>query len=76
MRKFIKKITWIYIRFVQKILITIFLSLTYILVFPFSWLYLLIFKNSEMSNKFEIKNSYWIKTKDLSTNIDEYTIQS
>ena len=76
MRKFIKKITWIYIRFVQKILITILLSLTYFLVIPFSWLFMVIFKPSQVFHSFKEKTSYWNKSQTLSLEIEEYKEQS
>jgi hypothetical protein len=76
MMKTLKKIMWIYIRFVQKILITILLTLTYFLVIPFSWLYMLIFKSALVTQNFTISQTYWSKTSKLSNTIEEFTEQS
>lgn len=76
MIKKLKKIMWIYIRFVQKILITIFLTLTYFFIIPFSWIYLVIFKPSKVSKSFQLKKSYWQKVNDLGSDIDDYKMQS
>jgi hypothetical protein len=75
MKRF-KKILWIYIRFVQKILITIFLSITYFVVIPFSWLFIIFFKPKYIFNKFEIKESYWNTIKPIQNSISEYKEQS
>lgn len=74
--KSLKKILWIYIRFVQKILITLFLTITYFTAIPFSWLYLLIFKPRHILYKFKIKNSYWIPLQFMQNNISEFKEQS
>ncbi len=76
MMKTLKKIMWIYIRFVQKILITILLTLTFFLVIPFSWLYMLIFKSALVKQNFTMSQTYWIKTSKLSNTIEEFTEQS
>lgn len=76
MIKQLKKIMWIYIRFVQRILMTILLTLTYFLVIPFSWLYMIIFKHKQNFPSFTIKSSYWTDAPILKSNIEEFIEQS
>jgi len=73
MKKFFiswKKITWIYVRFIQKILITFFLTLTYVLVFPFSWFFHLIFTKDKLLKRFKKDTTYW-KSCDVISDIPE-----
>jgi len=73
--KGIKKILWIYIRFVQKILITILLTLTYITIIPFSWLFMVLFRQQDRNNSIE-KKSHWIKVSAIQISLSEYKEQS
>ncbi len=74
--KSLKKILWIYIRFVQRILITIFLTITYFAVIPFSWLFMIFNKPKYIFNKFEIKESYWNTIKPVQNSVSEHKEQS
>jgi hypothetical protein len=65
-----------YIRFVQKILITILLSLLYFIGFGLTYLFLLIFKPSLLISRFKIKDSYWQMAKDYETNLEDSMHQS
>lgn len=71
-----KKIVWIYIRFVQKILINILLTITYIVFFPLTWLVYLFFIREKLYRKFIKKSSYWKSETILNDDIDFYTNQS
>lgn len=73
---FWKKITWIYVRFIQKILINIFLTMTYILVFPFLWLFHYLFTKEKLLNKFKTMPSYWKPCNTINSDIDNYLNQS
>jgi hypothetical protein len=76
MKGALKRITWIYIRFVQKILINIFLTLTYFFVIPFNWLYLIIFRRKQITRKFSQNQTYWQKVPEHKNQIEEYLTQS
>lgn len=76
MKEALKRITWIYIRFVQKILINIFLTLTYFLVIPFNWLYLVIFRRKQFISKFSSNETYWQKVPEHKNDLEEYLTQS
>ncbi len=52
---------WIYIRFVQKILIAIFLSITFVLVFPITWLFMALFSSQGIRQGFKKAETYWHK---------------
>ena len=71
-----KKITWIYIRFVQKILITVLLTVTYLFIFPLTWLMYQIFHREKLFRKYTKKTSYWKAESILSDDIDQFTNQS
>jgi hypothetical protein len=71
-----KKLIWIYIRFVQKILINIFLTLTYILVFPLTYVFYMIFTKDKINNKFKICSGYWQKASIYSDEPKDYINQS
>lgn len=71
-----KKITWIYIRFIQKILINVLLTATYLLIFPLTWVMYHIFHREKLYGKFTKKSSYWKLESILNDNIDHYTNQS
>jgi len=73
---FWKKITWIYVRFIQKILINIFLTLTYVLMFPFLWLFHYLFTKEKLIKKFRISASYWESCNNVNSDIDSYLNQS
>lgn len=67
---------WVYIRFVQKILITLFLTLTYFLIIPFSWLFMVIFHSGKVFKTFKVKSTYWQKLTNIDTDLKDFTIQS
>lgn len=71
-----KKIVWIYIRFVQKILINILLTITYIVFFPLTWFVYRFFIREKLYGKFIKKSSYWKPETILNDDIDFYTNQS
>jgi len=74
--KKIKKILWIYIRFIQKILITILLSITYFSIVPLSLLFMCVFRPRQVFKNIEIKESYWVKNSAFQHTLDEYKEQS
>lgn len=71
-----KKLTWIYIRFVQKILINILLTATYILIFPFTWFMYRFFHHEKLYHRFFKESSYWKPEAVLNDDIDFFTNQS
>lgn len=73
---FWKKITWIYVRFVQKILITIFLTTTYLMIFPFMWFFHILFSKKKLITSFKIFNSYWETCGRLEPDPEQFQNQS
>lgn len=71
-----KKITWIYIRFVQRILITIFLTLTYFVVFPITWLGYRFLSHEKLYKKHIKQQSYWKTEPIINDSVDYFTNQS
>jgi len=71
-----KKLIWIYIRFVQKILINVFLSITYVFVFPITYIFYMLFAKQKMNKKFKISSGYWQNASVFGDEPDEYTNQS
>ena len=78
-KKFIifwKKITWIYVRFIQKILINIFLTLTYVSVIPFLWFFHKLFTKEKLITKFNQSTSYWKESKPIIPETEHFINQS
>jgi len=73
---FWKKITWIYVKFIQKILITIFLTIIYLVFFPFLWFFHLVFSKEKLNTKFVLSASYWKASKPAITEPEYYINQS
>ena len=71
MKKFIR----IYVRFVQKILITILLTILYFIAFSITKLILIIFPNKHF-RQFKNCDSYWIPAEDHSANTSSAFEQS
>jgi len=71
-----KKIMWIYIRFVQKILIAIFLSLTYVLAFPLTWLFYMIFIRKKLVKPFVEAKTYWVDSEPIINSPENFENQS
>lgn len=71
-----KKWVWIYIRFVQKILIAIFLSLTYVLIFPLTWLFYTLFAKEKLRKRFMVADSYWKTASPIQNSIEHFENQS
>ena len=71
-----KKFINSYIRFVQKILITILLTLLYFFGFGLTYLYMIFFKRDVVFSKFKVKESYWKEAKDYDANIENSLNQS
>jgi hypothetical protein len=73
---FWKKITWIYVRFIQKILINVFLTVTYVSVLPFLWFFNKVFRKGKLITKFKISESYWKESNPLTPEIEQFLNQS
>jgi len=73
---FWKKITWVYVRFIQKILITIFLTITYIIFFPLFWFFHLVFGKEKLNTKFILSAGYWKESKPTITEPEHFINQS
>jgi|AntAceMinimDraft_17_1070374.scaffolds.fasta_scaffold01196_1 hypothetical protein len=78
-----KKIKYIYkiviqniIKFVQKILITIFLFLLYFIFFGITLIFILIFKKNMLKQNYESEYTFWNKAKDYNADIKESIHQS
>lgn len=79
MKKFVifwKKITWIYVRFIQKILITFFLTIAYITLFPFLWIFNKILGKEKLITRYKASDSYWKPSKPLVFEQDNFINQS
>jgi len=63
----VKKIIGFYVRFVQKILITILLSIVYFLVIGPTFLLILIFKRKILFRDYNKTPSFWVEAKDYTT---------
>lgn len=70
-----KKLLHIYIRFVQKILITTLLTLVYFLIFSLTMLFVFIFLDKLLKNK-KNQNSYWIDAEGYVADLSSATEQS
>jgi hypothetical protein len=62
-----KKIVWFYVRFVQKILITILLTIVYFLILGPTLLLIFIFKKKILFKNFNKMDTYWIEAKDYTS---------
>lgn len=67
---------WIYIRFVQKILIAIFLTITYVLVFPLTWLFYVIFTRKKLAKPFVEAKTYWVSSEPIKNSQEHFENQS
>jgi hypothetical protein len=66
MRK-MKKIVWFYVRFVQKVLITILLTIVYFLVLGPTLLLIIIFKRRLLFKNYDKMNTFWVEAKDYTS---------
>ena len=71
MKKFLK----LYIRFVQKILITILLTILYFLIFSITKLIVLVFPNKHLKRKKQT-DTYWLEAEDYGSNFESSLEQS
>lgn len=71
----IKKFIGFYIRFVQKILISIFLTLTYFLILSLTKLFMLFLPNKQTKRKL-VNNSYWINSEGNDSDLKSIAEQS
>ena len=71
MKRFIK----FYVRFIQKILITIFLTLLYFTVFSITKIFML-FIPDKKRQQFVSKESYWIKAEGYTSDMESALEQS
>ena len=65
-----------YIRFVQKILVTILLTLLYFIGAPLTLLVILIFKRSIIIKRYKDKNTYWEDAYDYTSDFQTSLHQS
>ena len=65
-----KKFIQLYIRFVQKILITILLTIVYFFVIGPTLLLILIFKRRMLYKNYKKMNTYWVEAKDYTTDFE------
>lgn len=65
-----KKFIQIYIRFVQKILITILLTLVYFLMLGPTLLLIIIFRRKILFKNYKKMNSFWVEAKDYTANFE------
>lgn len=70
-----KKIIKIYVRFVQGILVTIFLTILYFFGFSITKLFLIIFPNKYYKRKLK-GNTYWEKAEGYEPDMDAAAVQS
>lgn len=70
-----KKLIYIYIKFVQKILITFLLTLTYFFVFSIVRFFMIFIPKENRNQKFQ-KNSFWKEADGYETDIDAAMTQS
>lgn len=71
-RNFTVKLT----KVLQKILITIFLTLTYFIIFGFTVIFMFIFKYQFLKGKSKDKRSFWNKTKSYDPTFTDCLSQS
>jgi hypothetical protein len=71
-----KKIIKIYIRFVQKILITLLLTVLYFIGFGLTWVYSVLFKRGMLYGRCRNDESFWLDIKEQEPNLQNSIQQS